>query len=228
MVRVQLLPVISARSRNVSFCFRPRKQNLARRTAAVHMAARHMQRGPSRTMAGLVVEEEVGLELTQKFALRQAAPGNIASSTPDVPVHQREDRAFVRRCAARGDECGANPHVRIARPAAAGAARASSGLNGPPGSGSAAFSDSCCTNASSPCAWKHQLGLIGEQHRNRRRTRLRTSFGPGVARMHRFDQHARCRKAREQCGPHIRPRFADRKQMGTERPQITEWRAAPA
>ena len=81
-------------------------------------------------VAGLVVEEEVGLELAQELALGQAAEEHRLVDL-DVPVHQRADRALVRRRAARGDQRGADAHVLRAVRAAAAAAPRSSGLNGP-------------------------------------------------------------------------------------------------
>ena len=60
-------------------------------------------------VAALVVEEEVGLELAQELALVQAAEEHRLVDV-DVPVHQRADRALVRRRAARGDQRGADAH----------------------------------------------------------------------------------------------------------------------
>ena len=56
-------------------------------------------------VAGLVVEEEVGLELAQEFALGQAAEEH-GFVDADVPLHQRADRALVRGRAACGDQRG--------------------------------------------------------------------------------------------------------------------------
>ena len=61
-------------------------------------------------VAGLVVEEEVGLELAQELALGQAAEEHRLVDL-DVPLHQRADRPLVRRRAARGDERGADAHA---------------------------------------------------------------------------------------------------------------------
>src|SRR5947208_16772230 len=76
---------------------------------------------PGRYMIGralnvprLVVEEEVRLELAQELALGQAAEEHRLVDL-DVPVHQGADRALVRRCAARGDERGADAHLLRAR-----------------------------------------------------------------------------------------------------------------
>jgi hypothetical protein len=52
-------------------------------------------------VAGLVVEEKVGLELAQELALGQAAEEHRLVDL-DVPVHQGADGALVRRrCCAR-------------------------------------------------------------------------------------------------------------------------------
>ena len=63
-----------------------------------------------RHMPGLVVEEEVGLELAQELALRQTAEEHRFVDL-QVPLHQRADRPFVRRRAACGDERGAYAHA---------------------------------------------------------------------------------------------------------------------
>src|SRR4029079_18243348 len=54
--------------------------------------------------------EEVGLELAQELALAQAAEEHRLVDL-DPPVHQRADRALVRRRAARGDERVADAHA---------------------------------------------------------------------------------------------------------------------
>ena len=61
-------------------------------------------------VAGLVVEEEVGLELAQELALLQAAEEHRLVDL-DVPFHQGADRALVRRRTARRDERGADAHA---------------------------------------------------------------------------------------------------------------------
>ena len=61
-------------------------------------------------MTGLVVEEEVGFELAQEFALGQAAQEQRLVHV-DAPVHQGADGALVRRGAARGDQRGADAHA---------------------------------------------------------------------------------------------------------------------
>ena len=60
-------------------------------------------------MPGLVVKEEIGFELAQEFAFGQA-PQEHRFVDLDIPVHQGADRAFVRRCAARGYQRGTNTH----------------------------------------------------------------------------------------------------------------------
>src|SRR5690606_33824334 len=74
-----------------------------------HMSGRHMGRGIV-DMTGLVVEEEVGFELAQEFALGQAAQEQCLVHV-DAPVHQGADGALVRRGAARGDQRGADAHA---------------------------------------------------------------------------------------------------------------------
>jgi hypothetical protein len=76
-------------------------------------------------VAGLVVEEEVGLELAQELALGQAAEEHGLVDL-DVPVHQGADGALVRRRAAGRDQRRAHAHggrasrcSAAARPAAA-------------------------------------------------------------------------------------------------------------
>ncbi len=86
------------------------------------MPRRHVRRRVL-DVPGLVVEEEVGLELAQELALRQAAEEHRFVDL-DVPVHQRADRALVRRRAARGDERGADAHARLPGRAATAAAPA--------------------------------------------------------------------------------------------------------
>ena len=61
-------------------------------------------------MAGLVVEEEIGLELAQELAFLQAAEEHRLVDL-DIPLHQRADRALVRRRAAGRDERSANAHA---------------------------------------------------------------------------------------------------------------------
>ena len=77
-------------------------------------AAAHMARGnmPGRIahMAGLVVEEEVGFELAQKPALGQSAEEHGLIDI-DLPVHQRIERAFMGRGAARRDQGRAHAHA---------------------------------------------------------------------------------------------------------------------
>ena len=80
--------------------------------AAGHMPGRHVPCGRV-DMAGLVVKEEVGLELAQEFAFGQPTQEHGFVHI-DVPVHQRADGALVGRCAAGGDQCGADAHGRRA------------------------------------------------------------------------------------------------------------------
>ena len=61
-------------------------------------------------MTCLVVKEKIRLELTQKFALGQAAQEHGFVDL-DVPIHQRAYGPLMRRGAARGDERGANAHA---------------------------------------------------------------------------------------------------------------------
>ena len=77
------------------------------------MPGRHVGRGRVH-VPGLVIEEEVGLELAQELALGEATEEHRLVDL-DLPVHQRADRALVRRCAARRDERGAQAHVGRAR-----------------------------------------------------------------------------------------------------------------
>ena len=58
-------------------------------------------------VAGLVIEEEVGLELAQEGALGQAAEEH-GFVNGNVPAHQRADGAFVGRGTACGDQGGAD------------------------------------------------------------------------------------------------------------------------
>ena len=65
-------------------------------------------------MAGLVVEEKIGFELGQEFAFGQAAQEHRFIDL-DVPVHQRANRALMRRGAARSDQRSADAHAGGAR-----------------------------------------------------------------------------------------------------------------
>src|SRR5512132_1206794 len=58
-------------------------------------------------MRALVVEENVGAECAQEFALVETPEEQCLVDT-DVPRTQGANDALVRRCAARGHECGAN------------------------------------------------------------------------------------------------------------------------
>ena len=51
-------------------------------------------------MASLVIEEKVGLELAQEFALGQAAKKHRLIDA-DIPAHQGADGTFMGRGAAR-------------------------------------------------------------------------------------------------------------------------------
>jgi hypothetical protein len=96
------------------------------------MAGRHVARGIL-DVAGLVVEEEVGLELAQELALGQAAEEHGLVDL-DVPVHQGADGALVRRGAARGDQRGAHAHAGApGRSRCRRCSASSSGLKGPAG-----------------------------------------------------------------------------------------------
>src|SRR5260221_396120 len=66
------------------------------------MACRHVRRGIL-DMAGLVVEEEVGLELAQEGTLGQTAQEHGLVDV-DVPIHQRsEERRVGKECRSRCD-----------------------------------------------------------------------------------------------------------------------------
>ena len=58
-------------------------------------------------MAGLVVEEEVGLEFAQELALGQTTQEQRFVHL-DAPIHQRANGAFMRWCAAGRDQSGAD------------------------------------------------------------------------------------------------------------------------
>src|SRR5512138_3610283 len=61
-----------------------------------------LQRGVD--MRALIVEEEIGAERTQEFALVQTTEKERLVD-PDVPGAQRADYALVRRRSAGGDQC---------------------------------------------------------------------------------------------------------------------------
>jgi hypothetical protein len=58
-------------------------------------------------MAGLVVEEKVGLKFAQESALGQAAQKHRLINL-DMPLHQGANSPFMCRYTAGGDQCGAD------------------------------------------------------------------------------------------------------------------------
>lgn len=77
--------------------------------AAAHMAGRHMA-GRVAHMAGLVVKEEVRLELAQEGTLGQATEEHGLVHI-DFPVHQRVQRTLMGRGAACRDQGRAYAHA---------------------------------------------------------------------------------------------------------------------
>ena len=123
---------------------------------------RHVRRR-ALDVPGLVVEEEVGLELAQELALA-SLPRNIASSTAMFQPINVRDRA--RSCArrARRDERSADAHA-ARRLALHPVQRLEQRRTGPKASGVAARSSSWSLEGVEAVALEHALGLVGEQHR---------------------------------------------------------------
>src|ERR1019366_4548660 len=86
-----------------------RRGPLSVRHARCDVTRRHVRRGVL-DVPGLVVEEEIGLELAQEFALRQATEEHRLVDL-DVPFHERADGALWGWRTARGDERGAYAHA---------------------------------------------------------------------------------------------------------------------
>src|SRR3990167_9764419 len=74
-----------------------------------HMPGGHV-RGGVVHMPGLVIEEEIGLELAQEFALGQAAQEQGLVHV-DAPVHQGADGTLMRGRATRRDQRRADAHA---------------------------------------------------------------------------------------------------------------------
>ena len=152
-------------------------------------------------MPRLVVEEEVGLELAQELALRQAAEEHRLVDL-DVPVHQRADRALVRRRAARGDQRGAHAHG-VAGVALQPLQRLEQRLEGPGGSGVVACSRSCAWNASRPLRWNTR-SASSENSTASPSKAMRTSSGCASERVPNAGRRARPESRRR--APSARPR----------------------
>ena len=91
-------------------------------------------------------------------------PRNMASSTSMLPVHQRADRALVRRRAARGDQRGAHAHA-ARRLALQPVQRLEQRLERARRQRRAGAVALVALEGVQPVALEHALGLVGEQHR---------------------------------------------------------------
>ena len=174
-------------------------------------------------VAGLVVEEEVGLELAQELALRQAAEEHRLVDL-DVPVHQRADRALVRRRAARGDERGADAHAVRRLVLQPMQRRAAAAGTGPAASGVVGLLALVRLEGVEAACLEDALGLVGEQHRvavegDAHLVRVRV----GGARRVRED--ARRRDAGLERRAHV-GLVGREEQVGGERPQVAPRRSA--
>jgi len=173
-------------------------------------------------MAGLVVKEEIGLELAQELALREAAEEHGFIDT-NVPVHQGADRALMRRRAAGGDQCSANAHLALhilLQPVQRGQQWFERAIGQRPGG----MFDLMALERIQPLGLEDPLGLIGEQHGIAVEGNAHF-IGVAVLRLGRFGQHPRGRKAQLQRLLHIGG-IGRQEQMRAQRLEVAE-RVAP-
>jgi len=114
-------------------------------------------------MACLVVEEKIGLELAQEFALGQATEEHRLVDL-DVPIHQGADGTFVRRRAARCHQGGADAHV-VRRLALQAVQRLEQRLEWPRRQRRRRVQALMVLEGDQPVALVHAFGLVGKQHR---------------------------------------------------------------
>ena len=189
--------------------------------AACHMARWHMLRGVF-DVARLIVKEEIWLELSQELALGQTAKEHGFVNT-HAPVHQGANGAFVRRGAARGDQCRAQSHVLAARMLQA-MKRRQQRLEGAIWQRQFGFSLFVCLKGGQAFFLENLLGFVGKKNRVAVKSDanlVRVVFAS--ARRARGDPG--CREAQRQCLPDIR--FIGRKEkVRAQRLQIPK-RIAP-
>ncbi|MCY1363544.1 hypothetical protein D9M69_503110 [compost metagenome] len=129
----------------------------------------------------------------------------------------------MRRCTARRDQRGADAHLRVARHLQAVQGHQQR-LERTFGQGQVGLAEFVRLEGVEALGLAHALGLVAEQHRVAVEGDAHF-VRPGVAGLHRFDQHARGRKARDERFAHVL--CVDRQeQVRAQRAQIAEGRAA--
>jgi hypothetical protein len=169
-------------------------------------------------VAGLVVEEEVGLELAQERALVEPAQEHGLVHL-QAPVHQRADGPLVRRRAARGDQRGTHAHAGASAPRALQAVqRLEQGHEGPRGQGSGGVGLLVALEGVEPVTLEHLLGLVREQHRVAVEGDAHL-VGMRLGGLDRIREHPRRRKARLERGTHV-VAIGGQEQIGLQGHQI--------
>jgi hypoxanthine phosphoribosyltransferase len=172
--------------------------------------------GGMRDVAGLVVEEKIGLELAQEIPLGQTAEEHRLVNL-DVPVHQSANRALMRRRAARRDQRGADAHRRGTLLLQTMQSRQKR-LEWPLGQRLRRIVALVGLKGVKSMGLIDPLGLIGEQHRvTVKGDADLMRVGIGGSRRVRVD--LRRRHTGLECRAHVR-QMRGEKQVGMKRPQI--------